>query len=426
MVAPEAAAMTDHQAHMRQIEDQVADLQLRCAEDKSHHSAIELQSGLFCRQFQLLSLVGDLSQLGALYDAIEAFTASSPGPSDLWLLQAHIAVKLHRFRETQQILHLDPCRRFCPQGRLVQADLHIQHGRYADARKDIEIALEQDTTWDGLARLAYLTGLLCDIGAADRIYLAAQDELTAKQMHAYAWIEVQRGILDFQRGHYPQALAHYNRAAKAYSGYWLVEERIAEVQGAQGDFYAAIAAYTRLYESCLRPEWAHALGDLYSLSGDIRAAHTWKLKALDGYQASADTGELHYLHYLVELCCELPGQSEAALQWARRDEELRSNYQTLGNLAWALYRCGQISPAQHFIGKALASNVVCARLYLQAACVYAAAGDCQTSARYFQLSKSINAAPVKAYLPVNLSMSSKPARPSFASPKGNLTLLQHS
>jgi tetratricopeptide (TPR) repeat protein len=335
-------------------------------------------------------------------------------------------VKLHRFKDAQQILHLDPCRRFCPQGRLVQADLHIQHGRYAAAQEDIELALECDTTWDGLARLAHLTGLRGDIGAADRIYLAAQDELTAKQMHAYAWIELQRGILDFQRGRYPQALAHYNLAEKAYSGYWLVEERIAEVQGAQGDFAAAIAAYTRLYKSHPRPEWAHAMGDVYSLSGAIQKAHVWKLRALDGYQASASIGEVHYLHYLIELCCELPGQSDAALRWARRDEELRSNYQTLGNLAWALYRCGQVSAAQQYICKALASNVVCARLYLQAACIHAAAGDSRDSARYFQLSKSINAAPVKARLSAKLSGDPiRPLLPHIATPRPGLTLLQH-
>jgi tetratricopeptide (TPR) repeat protein len=418
--------MTDHQVHVRRIEDQIADLQRRCAEDTSHDSVIELHSSLFCRQFQLLSLAGDLPQLGSLNAAIEAFSASSPGPSDLWLVQAHIAVKLHRFKEAQQILHLDPCRRFCPQGRLVQADLHIQHGRYAEARKDIGLALESDTTWDGLARLAHLTGLLGDSDAAERIYIAAQDELTAKQMHAYAWVEVQRGILDFQRGRYPQALAHYERAERSYSGYWLVEERIAEVQGAQGNFPNAIAAYTCLYEAHPRPEWAHALGDLYSLSGDIRKAHVWKLRALDGYQASASTGEVHYLHYLVELCCELPGRSEEALHSARRDEELRSNYQTLGNLAWTLYRCGQVSAAQQYIRKALESNVVCARLYLQAACIYKAAGDCRASARYFQLAKSINASPVKARLSADVPVSSaQTALPHIVSISSGLKLEQH-
>ena len=414
--------MTDHQAHLLRMESDLADLQRRRAEDTGLHSVVELQSSLFYRQFQLLSLTGDLLPLVTLNDALEDFAASSSGCSDLWLLQAHIALKLHRFPQAQQLLHLDPCRRFCPQGRLVQADLHIQHGRYQQAREDIDLALDTDLTWDGLARLAYLAGLFGDIEAADKLYVSAQDELTAKQMHTYAWIELQRGILDFQRGRHAQALDHYNHAAKAYSGYWLIEERIAEVQGAQGNFHEAIAVYVRLYETHPRPEWAHALGDLYSLSADIPTAHSWKLIALDGYRASASVGYVYNFHYLVDLCGELPGYSEAAVQWARRDEELRSNYQTQGNLAWALYRCGQKSAARAWISKALASRVVCARLYLQAACIFAAAGEPAFSANYFQLSKSVNAAPVKAHISTNPAQVRLHDRPSL---QPELTPVQH-
>ena len=47
---------------------------------------------------------------------------------------------------------------------------------------------------------------------------------TAKQMRAYAWLEMQRGRMSFQRGRQDRALASYERANAAYSGYWLMSK----------------------------------------------------------------------------------------------------------------------------------------------------------------------------------------------------------
>ncbi|WP_128915362.1 tetratricopeptide repeat protein [Granulicella sibirica] len=306
---------------------------------------------------------------------------------------------------------------------MIQADLDVQAGDYSYAREHIVRALEQDVTWDALARLAYLEGLLGDVDEADRLYLLAQDELTAKEMHAYAWVEVQRGVLDFQRGRYTAAESHYRRASKAYSGYWLVEERIAEVDGARGAFDEAAGAYARLHESQTRPEWAHAMGDLYSLRADLSSAHGWKLMAHAGYRVSIEDGGVHYLHALVDLCCEMPGQAEEAVRWAGMDEALRSNYQTRGNLAWSLYRSGCLPEAEQWIEKALDSPAVCGRLYLQAACIFAAAGRVDASQRYFQLARTFNAVPAKAFL---TERSSKMKIRVFPESTGGVSPLQRS
>jgi tetratricopeptide (TPR) repeat protein len=388
--------MLSYQLHVDRMEEQITSLRREIA--AAPHPTVASHCRLFSAQFQLFSLTGEIGQMTALYDAIGAAMTSSPVRSDLWLVQAYAALKLHRFAEAQRILRAEPARLACPHGLLIDSDLHMQQGRYASAREKIIQALKDDVTWEGLARLAFLTGLLGDLEMADHLYIRAQDELTIKQMHAYAWIEVQRGVLDFQHGKYAQARAHYDRANQAYSGYWLIEERIAEVQGAQGCFAEAIADYLHIYEKSARPECAHALGDLYALSGTIVTAYEWKAKALNLYLQSVSCGEVHYYHYLVELCCELPAEQEQALQWARSDEQLRSNYLTQGNVAWALYRCGRVAEAEEWMSHALESGVVCARLFLQAACVYAAAGRVQLGNDYYRRASATNAVPAKARL----------------------------
>ena len=118
--------------------------------------------------------------------------------SDLWLVQAYIALKLHRFADAQRLMEVEPERATCPQGLLIQSELDVQQGRYQAARETIRQSLDSQLTWEGLARLAYLTGLLGDVDTADKLYHCAQQELTVKQMHAYAWVEVQRGVRAFQ------------------------------------------------------------------------------------------------------------------------------------------------------------------------------------------------------------------------------------
>ena len=79
--------------------------------------------------------------------------------------------------------------------------------------------------------------------AADRLYAEAEDELTAKEMRQYAWIEVQRGFLRFTHGRYAEARGIIERADQAYPDYWLVDDHTAELLGAEGRYAEAAALY---------------------------------------------------------------------------------------------------------------------------------------------------------------------------------------
>src|SRR5204862_4694854 len=104
------------------------------------------------------------------------------------------------------------------EGRLIRADLDFQHGCYQAAETGYLEVLRDGQSWGALARLAHLRGKMGDPDDADRLYEEAQDQLTAKEMRAYAWLEVQRGFLDFARGRDDDAQLHYRRANAAYPG----------------------------------------------------------------------------------------------------------------------------------------------------------------------------------------------------------------
>src|SRR6185503_2828417 len=112
---------------------------------------------------------------------------------------------------------------------------------------------EEERTWDKLARLAHFHFKMGDLEKADRLYDEAVDELTAKEMRHYSWLELQRGVLDLSRGHYGKARSHYERAERAYSGHWLVQEHVAELLGAEGKNDEAEAMYRRVIARVPRP-----------------------------------------------------------------------------------------------------------------------------------------------------------------------------
>ena len=93
-------------------------------------------------------------------------------------------------------------------GRVLAADIAFQEGHYKEARLAYEALIEEDRTWDNLARLAFWHSKFGEEAEAERLYLDAEDEITAKEMRGFAWLELQRGLLDLRRGRYAEAAAH--------------------------------------------------------------------------------------------------------------------------------------------------------------------------------------------------------------------------
>ena len=313
------------------------------------------------------------------------------GPSDdFYLLKANLDLKLHRLPGVKRALAMLPSRASNAQVRTMKADIAFQEGRYDDARKAYESVIEGSRAWDRLARLAYLKSKTGDPLGADRLYEQAEEELSAKEMRSYAWIELQRGLLELNRGRYENARAHYERANRAYSGYWLVDEYRAELFGAEGKFAEAAALYRGVIVQAPHPEFLQELADLYSFAGKSEEATLWYEKALAAYLESARRGEVHYYHHLASFYADVRQDGAEAIQWARKDLELRRNYSTWEAFAWALYRDGKFAEALDAINQALCCGIEDAHLYFHAAMIHLAAGRTSEGKRLLIRAGEIN------------------------------------
>ncbi|MHA3771704.1 tetratricopeptide repeat protein [Verrucomicrobiota bacterium sgz303538] len=324
--------------------------------------------------FRRASLTGSATELKSAETAINDAISRVAHSEDLYLLKANLDFKLHRIRETGQDLKQIANAEEVPEVLLLNADVAFQEGRCEEARRDYEAAIQKSRTWDALARLAYFTWKLGDASKADTLYADAEEEITAKEMRAYAWVRLQRGMLELSRGNHDAALAHYQRAQKAYSGYWLADEYMAELLGAQGQFEKAAALYQSIIARAPRPELEQQLGDLYVYMGRPDLAKPWHEQALMGYLDSVKHGEVHYFHHLAAFYADVRENGSEALKWAEKDLALRANFATYDALAWALYRNGNFQESATAMDKALSSGVQDAHLFFHAAMIHLAAG----------------------------------------------------
>jgi tetratricopeptide (TPR) repeat protein len=340
--------------------------------------------------YQRASLAGDLAAFGKVEAALKRAIDEIGPAQDLYLLKANLDFKFHRLADVKMDLATGRELNETTQGKVLRADLDFQEGRYDDARRGYEETIQDDLSWDNLARLAYLKWKFGDTSGADQLYADAEDELTAKEMRHYAWIELQRGVLDLRQGRYADAQAHYDRAGRAYSGYWLVDDHKAELSGAQGKFEEAAVLYERVIARAPKPELQQALGELYEMMGQKDHAEVWYEKSLNAYLDSAAQGDVHFYHHLVDFYADVRRDGREALKWARQDLELRRNFSTLAALAWALYRAGEFGEASKTMAEALASGASDAHLFYQAAMIHQAASVNGHADKYLKLAASIN------------------------------------
>jgi tetratricopeptide (TPR) repeat protein len=376
---------TDYEIELGKIQNDLLEVKNSLA-----HVPIEKALRVVYLLYLRASLTGTIEHFRLAETEINNALQDLGSAEELYLVRAHLNLKLHRLGNTQYDLDRLAHWADSPKVKALKADLDLQAGRYEQARKGYESVIRQDRTWDNLARLAYLKSVTGDVSAAEALYLEAQDQLTAKEMRSYAWVELQRGRLDLNHGRHEEALARYQHADKAYSGYWLVEEHLAELLGAQQKFDEAVALYKKAIARTPRPELQQALGDLYAFMGKPDEAKPWHEQALTAYLASAERGEVHYFHHLAQFYADVREDGPEAVKWAHKDLQLRQNVATHDTLAWALYRNGQFLEALGEMNKALLPGVKDAHLFFHAAMIHLAAGRAEEGKQFLKKAAEIN------------------------------------
>lgn len=379
--------MTAYEVEIQKIEDDIKAFGPAALDSPLN---LEKATTYAYRLYQRSSLNGDLTGFREAENVIDVVATQLQRPDDLLLLKANLCFKLHRTGCVRQILHDRPELRETSEGMKLEADLLFQDGQYAAARDGYMRVIEKNRSWDNLARYAHYLSKFEGAERGDAAYAEAEDELTSKQMRSFAWIQLQRGMLDLDRGSFQAAANHYDTAERAYPGYWMVEEHQAGLLAQKGDYQAAAELYARLVERVRKPELWQTLGDLYRhVHLPERAQECYQL-ALHVFEESAQRGEVHYYHHLVDYHCSVIKNAAEAIRWAHKDLELRNNYSTQSALAWALHLNGEHAAAAEWMTVALSSGVIDAHLLSNAVAIFRAVGQESLASLYHEQAHRLN------------------------------------
>ena len=292
-------------------------------------------------------------------------------------LLATVHVARHEFRQAlsraRTALDLNPADA-APQA--VAGDALLELGDYDEAARTYARLASLTGPRNPAGRLAWLRFLQGDPASAVAGMRQAVATATAANPigEPTAWTRVQLGELLFHTGDLAGAEAAYRDALAALPGYHAAIAGTARVAAARGRLREAADHYHKALDVVPLPEYAAALGDVYTRIG--REPEARKQYALVEY-----IGRLSALNKTVynrELALFLADHDlrlPEALELARKELEARRDIYTYDVLAWALYKNGQAREAQAAMTEAQRLGTQDARLLFHAGMIHRALGE---------------------------------------------------
>lgn len=371
---PPGAAVSGYAAALAALEQQRTALQ---AEAARYSDSWALPEQLVSLHLQLLQLTGDYRHYREAAAALaEAETRAGPAAAALCATQVALAFSQHRIAEAAAIHSRCNPSSDTAQARLAEIGAAIPYyqGDYPAAFAAHRALLAGQPRIAVLARLAQLHFVSGHREEALALLDRAERSHHGDDAQLKAWLLLQRAIIELESGRWEDARAWLLAAERAFPGWWLIREHLAEIHALLGEDEAALREYAAVVEETGHPEFMDAMAELLQARGDEAGAQSWIAKARARHdermallpEASYGHGLDHFLQH---------GKPAEALALARKNHALRPYGEAQIQLAEALLRAGERREAERLLRKALASGWRTAELHAVAAQVFAASGQ---------------------------------------------------
>ncbi|HEY5845983.1 MAG TPA: hypothetical protein VIT42_04240, partial [Microlunatus sp.] len=175
--------------------------------------------------------------------------------ADLALLLVQLHLDCHAVDAADAVLSAAPRAAETPTGRMLRAGMLLQRGDPEKAGGLLLDLLHHERNWRSLALLAAVYEDVADQAAADLLYTEAGEELDARRLATFAWVECQRARLRLETGRIEAADRHLRRAESAAPG-WAVAAVRGRWHEARGDSVTAAGVWAQVAEATDRPDHA--------------------------------------------------------------------------------------------------------------------------------------------------------------------------
>ena len=287
---------------------------------------------------------GDFSLNAKAEEALTYAEKSEPDGYDALKLRAKLLLTYHRFAEV-----LEVARR--AQGRNprdhdnygAMTDALVELGDYdgAVASAQAMVDLRPDTA--SYSRVSYLRELHGDSKGAVEAMRMAVEAASPNDPEGVAWCRVHLGDSLVRDGKPAEGEREYDHALFGFPDYHVALAAKARARLAAGVTDAAARFYKRAVGRVPLPEYAAALGDLYTKLGRVEEAGR-QYELVEFVESTGAQGG-NYTRQLAMFLADHDKKLDEALDVARRERAARRDIYTADLLAWCLYKKGQLAEA---------------------------------------------------------------------------------
>ncbi|GGI89843.1 hypothetical protein GCM10007973_27770 [Polymorphobacter multimanifer] len=348
----------------------------------------EILAGEYLGRAQLSGNYDDYAAAEAALDT--AFKVAMPG-SGPHMMRASLEFTMHRLAGAEaQLAAMD--RYAVPPDIGDRAEMAAMRGDIAFYRGEYQAALGHYDEADALVpgstgfRRAIHTARTGAPDRAEAHFVQAERAYRWPTPQTRGYLQLQRGIVNLDRGRLDAAMDHFRKADELFPGRWLIEEHIAEVLTLQGKTQEAEKLYQAIVRRTGHPEFIDALAGIAEAKGNTAEARQLHARASAIWAKRLEQfPEATYGHAIDH--CAANSDWPCALRLAEQNHTARPFGEAKIKLAEALLGNRRTVEARAMIETVLASQWRTKDLHRVAAIVYRAsdmAAEAQAQERLAQ------------------------------------------
>lgn len=378
-------------AELAQLDTDISGIERLIEKTPTNRLSYERNAAAFMQRARLTGSYEDYSKAEALVELAFKYKPAS----GTHMLRSKLHYTLHRLPEARADFEsAKPTADRSPGGvasiEAFEGNLAVQAGDSKKAAKHFEASLKAKRTSSNLASVSVFHWKTGDFDQAEALFREALKSYHGKPMEPRAWLHLNLGLLDLDRGRYDDALAHYREAETFMKGYWLIDEHIAEILTLQGKTEEAKTLYLDILERTSNPEFMDAMAGILFEAGQDDDAKAYVARARKRYEEqTARYPEAAYGHALGHYI-EFGDDAAFVLELAKKNYALRPNLEAAVMLAQAQLKAGNAKAAAKALVPTLKSDFKSAELYVTAAEVQMQLGKETKAQAYLKQAQAID------------------------------------
>jgi len=204
-----------------------------------------------------------------------------------------------------------------------------------------------------------------------------------------AWCLVELGHLYMKSGQIAAAEQAYSTGIKVFPGYHPGYAGLGRAQAANGDVKAAIASFERAQAATPLPDYAAALFDLYTVSGNTKKAAD-QMDLIDVIDNLGQAAKEKANRNLAIIYADHDHRVDRALELARAELDVRADIYTYDALAWALYKNQKFLEAEKAMTEAMKLSTPEPAFYYHAGMIANSLGKKKEANEYLKKALALN------------------------------------